>query len=66
MAVTGLLLIGFLIAHVAANLLVLFDQEAFNHYSHQLISNPLIYIAELGLLVLFVAHFRLGHPFDFH
>jgi len=56
MAVTGLLLIGFLITHVAANLLVLFDQKAFNDYSHALISNPLIYIAELGLLLIFVGH----------
>jgi len=60
MAVTGLLLIGFLIAHVSANLLILFDAEAFNAYSHKLISNPLIYIAELGLLALFVAHLGAG------
>jgi succinate dehydrogenase / fumarate reductase cytochrome b subunit len=45
MAVTGLLLIGFLLTHVSANLLLLFDHEAFNAYSHKLISNPLIYIA---------------------
>jgi len=60
MAVTGLLLIGFLIAHVAANLLILVDPEAFNAYSHKLISNPLIYVAELGLLGLFVAHLGAG------
>lgn len=60
MAVTGLLLIGFLIMHVAANMLLLFDVDAFNAYSHALISNPLIYVAELGLLVLFVAHFANG------
>jgi succinate dehydrogenase / fumarate reductase cytochrome b subunit len=60
MAVTGLLLIGFLIAHVSANLLLLFDTEAFNAYSHKLVSNPLIYVAELGLLALFVAHLGAG------
>jgi succinate dehydrogenase / fumarate reductase cytochrome b subunit len=60
MAATGLLLVGFLIAHVAANLLVLVDHEAFNAYSHKLVSNPLIYLAEVGLLVLFVAHFASG------
>ena len=37
MAVTGLLLIGFLVMHVSANLLLLFDHEAFNAYSHKLI-----------------------------
>jgi succinate dehydrogenase / fumarate reductase cytochrome b subunit len=60
MAVTGLLLIGFLITHVSANMLLLFDHDAFNSYSHKLISNPLIYIAEIGLLGLFVAHLAAG------
>ena len=60
MAVTGLLLIGFLIAHVSANMLLLFDHDAFNAYSHKLVTNPLIYVAELGLLVLFVAHLAAG------
>jgi succinate dehydrogenase / fumarate reductase, cytochrome b subunit len=53
---TGLLFFGFLITHLAANLLVLFDREAFNAYSHKLVSNPLIYVAELGLVVIFVVH----------
>jgi succinate dehydrogenase / fumarate reductase cytochrome b subunit len=60
MAVTGLLLIGFLIAHMSANLLVIFDAEAYNEYSHTLISNPLIYAAEFGLLALFVGHLVSG------
>ena len=60
MAVTGLLLIGFLITHVSANLLILLNPEAFNAYSHKLTSNPLIYIAELGLLALFLAHLGAG------
>lgn len=60
MAITGLLLIGFLILHVSANMLLLFDHEAFNAYSHTLISNPLIYVAELGLLGLFLAHLVAG------
>ena len=57
MGATGLLMIAFLITHMAANLLVLFDAHGYNEYSHKLISNPLIYVAEIGLLVLFVAHF---------
>ena len=60
MAVTGLLLVGFLIIHVGANMLLLFDRDAFNAYSHVLISNPAIYLAELGLLALFVAHLANG------
>jgi succinate dehydrogenase / fumarate reductase cytochrome b subunit len=55
-ALTGLLLLGFLIAHLAGNLLFIAGPEAFNEYSHGLISNPLIYAAELGLVALFVLH----------
>lgn len=60
MAVTGLLLIGFLVIHLAGNLLVFEGPAAFNAYSEKLVSNPLIYLAELGLLVLFVGHFVTG------
>jgi succinate dehydrogenase / fumarate reductase cytochrome b subunit len=55
-ALTGLALFGFLIAHLAGNLLVLSGPEAFNAYSHALISNPLIYAAEAGLAALFLLH----------
>lgn len=60
MAITGLLMVGFLVTHMAANLLVIFDPEAYNDYSHALISNPLIYIAEFGLIALFVGHLVSG------
>ena len=39
-----------------ANMLILFDAEAYNRYSHALISNPLIYVAEAGLVVLLATH----------
>lgn len=55
-ALTGLALFGFLITHLAGNLLILVGPEAFNHYSHALVSNPLIYVAEAGLAALFVVH----------
>jgi succinate dehydrogenase / fumarate reductase cytochrome b subunit len=60
MAITGLLMIGFLVTHMSANLLVIFDPEGYNAYSHALISNPLIYIAEFGLVALFVGHLISG------
>jgi succinate dehydrogenase / fumarate reductase cytochrome b subunit len=60
MAVTGLLMIGFLITHMAANLLVVADPHAYNAYSEKLISNPLIYLAEAALLGFFVFHFAVG------
>jgi succinate dehydrogenase / fumarate reductase cytochrome b subunit len=60
MAVTGLLLIGFLGVHLGGNLLVFVGADAFNAYSHALVSNPLVYVAEAGLLALFVGHFAHG------
>jgi|SRR5688500_14699161 len=55
-AFTGLALFLFLIAHLAGNLLLLAGPEAFNAYSHKLISNPLIYLAEAGLAAVFLLH----------
>ena len=55
-AFTGLALFGFLVTHLAGNLLILAGPGAFNAYSHKLISNPLIYVAEAGLALLFVVH----------
>ncbi len=55
-ALTGLGLFVFLIAHLAGNLLFIAGPGAFNAYSHSLVSNPLIYVAEVGLIVIFVLH----------
>lgn len=60
MAITGIAMIGFLVAHLAGNLLIFVGAETFNAYSHKLISNPLVYVAEAGLLLLFVSHFVSG------
>lgn len=55
-ALTGLGLGIFLVAHLAGNLLFLAGPAAFNEYSHKLVSNPLVYVAELGLLAIFLLH----------
>jgi succinate dehydrogenase / fumarate reductase cytochrome b subunit len=55
-AVTGLAMFLFLILHLAGNLLLYFGPETFNHYSYQLIRNPLVYPAEAGLVLVFVLH----------
>ncbi len=60
MGATGLSLIAFLIGHVSGNLLIFAGEHAFNAYGHALISNPMIYVAEAGLLLLFVSHFVTG------
>jgi succinate dehydrogenase / fumarate reductase cytochrome b subunit len=55
-ALTGLGLAVFLIGHLAGNLLFLVGPQAFNEYSHKLVSNPLIYAVELGLVAVFFVH----------
>ena len=57
-ALTGLALIGFLIAHLAGNMTFYADSDgaAFDGYAHTLESNPLLPLAEIGLIVLFLAH----------
>lgn len=60
MALTGLALLGFLVLHLAGNLLIFVGPKSFNDYSHALISNPLIYFAEALLLIWFIAHFVSG------
>ena len=55
-AFTGLSLLVFLIAHLAGNLLFIAGPHAFNEYSHKLVSNPLVYVAELGLVAVFLLH----------
>jgi succinate dehydrogenase / fumarate reductase cytochrome b subunit len=55
-ALTGLGFAGFLVTHLAANLIVLVSPRAYNEYSHKLIANPFVYVAEAGLVLLFVTH----------
>ena len=55
-AFTGLSLVGFLIGHLAGNLLVYVSPDTYNHYSDKLIKNPLLIPAELGLIALFLLH----------
>jgi succinate dehydrogenase / fumarate reductase cytochrome b subunit len=62
MAVSGLLLIGFLIVHLSGNLLIFADDQgrAFDEYARKLDDNPLLPIAEIALLALFVVHIALA------
>lgn len=56
---TGLLLCGFIVAHLAGNLLLLAGPEAFNDYVHTLetlLHGAAVPIAEAGLIVVFLAH----------
>ncbi len=60
MAITGLLLCGFLLSHMLGNFLMFVGPDAFNKYSHALVSNPLIYLAEVILGLLFLSHIAMG------
>lgn len=55
-ALTGLALVGFLVFHLAGNLLLFFGPETYNAHAHALISNPLVVPAELGLIAIFLLH----------
>ncbi len=61
MGITGLLLCGFLVAHLAGNLLLFLGKDWFNDYADKLHAQwELLAIAEAGLLVLFLAHIYLA------
>jgi succinate dehydrogenase / fumarate reductase cytochrome b subunit len=56
-AVTGLLLILFLVGHLAGNLLIYLGEEAFNNYAKKLSSlRPGLYLIEVGLFFIFLTH----------
>ena len=57
MGLSGLLLMGFVVAHLAGNLLVFQGDDAFNAYAAKLHSlGPLLWLAEIGLVLLFGLH----------
>jgi len=59
-AVTGLILIGFLTGHLAGNLLVFAGPEAFNGYAAALHAKPpLVWGTRVVVLLAFVVHIRL-------
>lgn len=59
-AVSGLLLCGFLVAHLLGNLLLFAGPDAFNQYAYRLTSTPLIYAAEAILSLIFIGHLYLA------
>ena len=60
-AITGLILVGFLLAHFAGNALVFKGRDALNTYARGLRDlGALLWIARGGLLLAFVVHIYLG------
>ena len=62
MALTGLILYGFLVGHLTGNLLLLKDDggRSFNAYSDFLINHPLLIPAESFLVIVFALHLFLA------
>jgi succinate dehydrogenase / fumarate reductase cytochrome b subunit len=60
MALTGFGLMGFLVTHLAGNLLIFVGPDAYNGYAAALEHNPLLLPAEFGLAGLFVLHIVLA------
>lgn len=60
-AITGLLLCGFLVSHLAGNLLLLAGPNVFNIYAYKLSSmGSLLYVVEGVLAVIFALHLGLA------
>jgi len=60
MAGSGLLLGGFILVHLAENLLLFKGEAAYNGWVDLLLSNPVTPFLEIGLLLIFVAHIITG------
>lgn len=60
MGATGLLLCGFLVVHLAGNLLLFAGAGPYNHYAHMLHEQEWLPLAEAGLFFLFIAHIYLA------
>lgn len=56
MGITGLIWAGFVLAHMAGNLLIFISHDAYNAYGHALTSGNIIYIAEAVLVVALITH----------
>jgi succinate dehydrogenase / fumarate reductase, cytochrome b subunit len=61
MAVTGLGLMGFVLAHMLGNLQIFLGKQALNDYAHHLEESPaLVWTVRIGLLTISVIHIILG------
>lgn len=56
LAVTGLLLLGFLVAHMLGNMSLFQGQNALNSYAAWLQGHPLLWVMRAGLALVFAVH----------
>jgi succinate dehydrogenase / fumarate reductase cytochrome b subunit len=60
MGITGLIWAGFVLAHMAGNLLIFVSADAYNSYGHALTSGKLIFVAEAILILALITHVGLA------
>ncbi|NQW30268.1 MAG: succinate dehydrogenase cytochrome b subunit [Ignavibacteria bacterium] len=63
MAVTGIVLVGFLAGHLSGNLLIFLGPDHMNAYGvelRELLHGSVIWVTRIGLLLAFVLHVRAG------
>lgn len=57
MGITGLVWMGFIFVHMAANMLILISADLYNQYGHAIVSNkPLLYATEGALIACILVH----------
>ncbi len=57
MGATGLVWMGFVLTHMAGNMLILVSADLYNSYGHAIVSNkPLLYGAESVLILALIVH----------
>ncbi|MBV2169916.1 MAG: succinate dehydrogenase cytochrome b subunit [Bdellovibrio sp.] len=56
MGISGLIWAGFVLAHMAGNLLIFVSHDAYNSYGHALTSGNIIYVAEAVLVLALLTH----------
>lgn len=57
MGLTGLVWMGFILSHMAGNMLILVSPDLYNAYGHAIVSNkPLLYSAETVLVLALIVH----------
>ena len=65
MSLSGIAWSLFVLSHMLGNLLIFVGAEAYNKYSHALISNPFLVVAEGGLVVFLLTHIYTGLKLTF-
>ena len=59
-ALTGIVLILFVVVHISGNLTIYIGQSALNNYAHFLQSSPMLWIMRLAILAIVILHIALG------